>query len=47
MASHDVSVARVAELGERLRHNVARAVQLLQGSYRELTSTNVPGATLR
>ena len=28
-------------------HNAARAVQLLQASYRELTGSNVPGATLR
>ena len=28
-------------------HNVSRAVQLLQASYRELTGSDVPGATLR
>jgi mono/diheme cytochrome c family protein len=28
-------------------HNAARAVRLLQGSYREITGTDVPGATLR
>jgi hypothetical protein len=28
-------------------HNVARSVQLLQASYRELTGSDVPGATLR
>ena len=28
-------------------HNAARSVQLLQASYRELTGSNVPGATLR
>jgi hypothetical protein len=28
-------------------HNVARAVQLLQASYRELTGSDVPGAVLR
>lgn len=28
-------------------HNVARAVQLLQGSYRELTGVDVPGAIIR
>jgi hypothetical protein len=28
-------------------HNAARAVQLLQGSYRELTGSDVPGAAIR
>ena len=37
----------VEDDGSRGVHNTARAVQLLQSSYRELTGTNVPGATIR
>jgi len=33
--------------GSRGVHDAARAVQLLQASYRELTGSNVPGAALR
>src|SRR5215218_7442977 len=36
MASHDVSVAGVAELGERLRQNVSRAVRVPDSSLREV-----------
>src|SRR3954447_26855699 len=36
MASQDVSVAGVAELGERLRQNVARAVRVPQASLRDV-----------
>jgi MoxR-like ATPase len=36
MASHDVSVAGVAELGERLRQNVARAVRVPDNSLRDV-----------
>jgi hypothetical protein len=37
----------VAEDGSRGVHDAARAVQLLQGSYRELTGADVPGAAIR
>src|SRR6478752_8916096 len=36
MASHDVSVAGVAELGERLRQNVARAVRAPNAALRDV-----------
>src|SRR4051795_2289847 len=36
MASQDVSVAGVAELGERLRQNVARAVRVPESALREV-----------
>ncbi len=37
----------VADDKSRGVHNAARAVQLLQASYRELTGADVPGATIR
>src|SRR6476646_9536585 len=36
MASHDVSVAAVAELGERLRQNIARAVRVPDEALRDV-----------
>src|SRR5689334_25267436 len=36
MASHDVSVAGVAELGERLRRNVSRAVRVPDDALRDV-----------
>src|SRR4029078_5769306 len=36
MASHDVSVAQVAELGERLRRNVARAIRAPDRALRDV-----------
>jgi MoxR-like ATPase len=36
MASQDVSVAQVAELGERLRQNIARAVRAPDGALRDV-----------